>query len=141
MLKNIGLFAHAVVHQVVILTSSFHVNDTAFTRMPLSSRTCCLLTCSPLECSKQGVWFFFFLFQPSTTQPICCCTCLNIFGMCRNHQIQNEYIVTKKKIISLNIKYLAFVLSSVEYRFAFYFYLHINFFGFRVVMFFCKEVV
>ena len=91
-----------------------------WTTKPFQSRYCYVicdicyqLTCLPVECSRQ------VFFEHSTVFPIFCCSCPNFFGMCCWHQpdIWHVFQIKNKKtikLISLNIKYLVFLLYSVR---------------------------
>lgn len=79
-----------------------HFGDAAF--MPIYDT----ITCYQLHLLQV------FFYNHPTTCPVFCCFCFNLFGMCCRKQIQNECIFTIIiKLISLNTKYLGFVLYSI----------------------------
>lgn len=105
------LYNHAF-DRVLSITSSSLVNGRAFQRRSFHTHrntiTCYLWTWSPVERSIQ------VLLERSTTLPVICCSCLNVFAMCRWHQIQDKYIF-KKSIKMQVLKYFAFVLLPIDH--------------------------
>lgn len=92
--------------------------------------TCYQQTFLPNKCSKQ------LFLENSTTFPVFCCTCTNLFQMCFCRKILKKYRFTK-----MYDKIVVFVLFSVDYisnRIALYFIYESYFFSEEDLQRFCK---